>query len=385
MGARALRSRQVGVGAGALRRRIGLMMSLTLVALSGVECVQDLFVSPKASTCALAAASPQNDTLNIGDTLSLPSVRLTCGSATPSVGYRGELVAGTGVLAVDTVAGRMVVLGPGTAQVRVRPVSPALAVDTLYVEFTFHAAVPVLASTGQDSIFSLKDTLQLTAQPRSSKGVALSGISVRWQLVSGTSVSLLDTTGRVRAEANGDAVLKAVSDTATVTRTVHVSQKAASVAVSPAGATLVGTAATQTLAVQARDARGNGIASISPAWTSLNPSVATVGGSTGVATAVANGEAVVSATVGGVTGYAMLIVATPSLAAASLWSETSSNVTALLHGVWGTSQSNVYAVGAGGNILRWNGSGWSAMASGTSAGLWGVWGTSQGKIGRAHV
>lgn len=383
MGARALRSRQVGTGAHEIGRRVGLAASLILVALSGVECVQDLFVSPKASTCTLApaAGSQQNDTLNIGDTLSLPSVRLTCGSSMPSVSFIGELLAGSGVLQVDSGSGRMIVLGPGTATVRVRPLSPALTADTLYLDFTFHTAVPVLASTGQDSIFSLKDTLQLTAQPRSLKGVALSGVGVKWQLVSGASfVTLLDTTGRVRAEANGDAVLKAVSDTATVTRTVHVSQKAANLGVSPRGATLVGVGGMQTFTAQAKDARGNVINNPTISWSSLNSNVSSINGSTGVASAVSNGQATIVATVASLKAYALITVAPSPVPAVNMWAQATSGTTQQLLSVWGTSGSDVFAVGYGGTILHSNGTAWSAMTSGTSSYFVGVAGTSSSDV-----
>ena len=40
-----------------------------------------------------------------------------------------------------------------------------------------------------------------------------------------------------------------------------------------------------------------------------------------------------------------------------------------LYGVWGSSRSNVIAVGAGGRITRYNGTSWSAMTSPTSRNL----------------
>ena len=51
-----------------------------------------------------------------------------------------------------------------------------------------------------------------------------------------------------------------------------------------------------------------------------------------------------------------------------------------LHGVWGTSASNVYAVGADGVILRYNGSSWLVQNSGTTAHLYGVWGSSSSSV-----
>jgi hypothetical protein len=46
-----------------------------------------------------------------------------------------------------------------------------------------------------------------------------------------------------------------------------------------------------------------------------------------------------------------------------------------LYGVWGSSASNVYAVGHAGTILHYNGNSWSPIASGTSSALKGIWGS----------
>jgi hypothetical protein len=47
-----------------------------------------------------------------------------------------------------------------------------------------------------------------------------------------------------------------------------------------------------------------------------------------------------------------------------------------LFGVWGSSGSDVFAVGDGGAILHYDGATWSAMRSGTTEWLSGVWGSS---------
>jgi len=47
-----------------------------------------------------------------------------------------------------------------------------------------------------------------------------------------------------------------------------------------------------------------------------------------------------------------------------------------LSGVWGTSESDVFAVGAGGIIVHYDGSQWSPMSSGTTSWLGDVWGSS---------
>jgi hypothetical protein len=58
------------------------------------------------------------------------------------------------------------------------------------------------------------------------------------------------------------------------------------------------------------------------------------------------------------------------------WSAMSSGTTQSLLGVWGNSATDVFAVGYGGTILHYDGTDWSAMSSGTTQRLEGVWGSS---------
>jgi hypothetical protein len=47
--------------------------------------------------------------------------------------------------------------------------------------------------------------------------------------------------------------------------------------------------------------------------------------------------------------------------------------------LWGTSSTNIYAVGEGGSVLHYNGT-WSPVASGTTASLSSIWGTAANDI-----
>jgi len=64
----------------------------------------------------------------------------------------------------------------------------------------------------------------------------------------------------------------------------------------------------------------------------------------------------------------------------SIWSSMSSGTTDRLNGVWGSSASDIFVVGANGTILHYNGSDWTAMTSGTTDSLYGVWGSSASDI-----
>ncbi len=62
------------------------------------------------------------------------------------------------------------------------------------------------------------------------------------------------------------------------------------------------------------------------------------------------------------------------------WSPVPSGTTRNLHAVWGSSAGNVYAVGAAGTVVHFDGSAWSAATIGTSQTLRGVWGSSASDV-----
>ena len=59
----------------------------------------------------------------------------------------------------------------------------------------------------------------------------------------------------------------------------------------------------------------------------------------------------------------------------AVWTPLTSITTQALKGLWGSSASNIWAVGAGGTMLRYNGVQWSSALSGTTLDLEDVWGT----------
>jgi hypothetical protein len=80
-----------------------------------------------------------------------------------------------------------------------------------------------------------------------------------------------------------------------------------------------------------------------------------------------------------IVAIALLMAGLASLAGCGkgpVWSALNSGTASMLYGVWGSSPSDVFAVGNVGTILHYNGSAWSAMSSGTTRELVGVWGNS---------
>jgi hypothetical protein len=73
-------------------------------------------------------------------------------------------------------------------------------------------------------------------------------------------------------------------------------------------------------------------------------------------------------------------VGSASVPVSERWSAMSSGTTDGLGGIWGSSATDVFAVGVGGTILHYDGSKWSAMTSGTTNYLAGIWGTSHSDV-----
>jgi regulation of enolase protein 1 (concanavalin A-like superfamily) len=62
------------------------------------------------------------------------------------------------------------------------------------------------------------------------------------------------------------------------------------------------------------------------------------------------------------------------------WSAQTSGITTNLLRVWGVDANNVWAVGNGGVIRKWNGTTWAAQTSGTASTLRSVWGTAANNV-----
>ncbi|WP_420636426.1 leucine-rich repeat domain-containing protein [Candidatus Palauibacter sp.] len=152
------------------------------------------------------------------------------------------------------------------------------------------------------------DTLHLTAEVRDQNGQVMSGVSVTWAS-SSAGVATVNASGRVTAVADGVATITAASGSASGSASVTVAQEVSEVAVSPAADTLL-RGETRQLEAEARDANGHAVAGAELTWASSDTSVISVD-STGLATAVAEGAAVVTAVSAGVAGRAELRVLPP--------------------------------------------------------------------------
>jgi hypothetical protein len=167
------------------------------------------------------------------------------------------------------------------------------------------ASVSVQAPTG--ALDALGATMQLTAVGRDAKENVVAGASFAWSS-SAANVTTVDANGLVTAVGNGDAKISASADGKSGSADIKVAQRIASISVAPGADTLEALGATVQLNAVAKDANGNIINGPALTWSSSAASVVAVSAS-GVASAVSNGAATVSAIAGPVSGGVNLLVA----------------------------------------------------------------------------
>lgn len=168
--------------------------------------------------------------------------------------------------------------------------------------------VPVasVTVTPANPTLSVNQTLGMTATMRDAAGNILSGRTVTWASQN-QAVATVNTQGVVTAVASGTATIVATSEGVNGTTVITVSTiPVARVDVAPTTVSL-NPGQTSQLTATAYDANNNVL--VRPVtWVSSNTAVATVS-TTGLVTAVASGNATISATSGGVTGTAVITVA----------------------------------------------------------------------------
>lgn len=153
-----------------------------------------------------------------------------------------------------------------------------------------------------------------------------------------------------------------------------------SLVLSPSSATLTGVGDTEQLGAMVFSG-DEPLVGVTFTWSSLNENVATVD-ETGLVTAVASGQATIKAEAAafGLSGYALITVSAAATTPVNLWDLETSGTANQLLGVWGLSDTDIFAVGRSGTILHDDGTGWTAMNSGTTTDLYDVWGSDSAHI-----
>lgn len=252
---------------------------------------------------ALVSVAPSTSTIRVGrKTTLVPELRDATGVLLHgrSIGWTSASAA---VATVDS-AGVVTGIAPGTATITAR--SGGIAGSALVVVTPMPVASVVVAPATASLVVG--GTRTLAATTRDSAGATLSGRTVTWAS-SSPAVANVSSAGVVLAIAPGTATITATSEGRSATSQITVSAvPVASVSVSPATQSLA-VGQTSTLVARVADAAGAALNGRSVAWTTDRATVATVHATTGVVTAVATGQARITATAEGRSGSAVITVA----------------------------------------------------------------------------
>ena len=167
-------------------------------------------------------------------------------------------------------------------------------------------ATTVTVSPGSATLRSVGESVQLAAAVLDQTGSAMTGVTVAWT-TGDAAVATVSGTGLVAAVANGTATVTATAGGVSSKAQVTVEQQVTAVEVTPAADTLASLGDTLRLSAVASDANGHAVAGAEVVWSSDQESVVAVSG-TGLAEALSNGTATVTATAGGVSGEARVTV-----------------------------------------------------------------------------
>ena len=213
--------------------------------------------------------------------------------------------------AVATVSpsGLVTAVGDGSATITARSETVTGTANVMVSRSAANIAVAPATVT----LSALGATQQLTASAKDPGNNPIANAAFTWTS-SAANVATVSPSGLVTAVGNGTARITGTSAGKTAVATVTVAQMTASVNVTPATSSLTAAGATSQLAAQAMDANGRPIGGKTFTWTSDAAGVATVSGA-GMATAVANGVAHVSAASDGKTGSAIVTVVIATKAA----------------------------------------------------------------------
>src|SRR5437773_210815 len=212
----------------------------------------------------------------------------------------------------------------------------------------------VAVTPASASLDALGLAQQFNAIAQDASGNVILGRSFTWS-ASPAGVATIDpVTGLATALANGVTTITATTGGVSGTATLSVAQIVKSVVVTPASATLDAFGLTQQFSAVAQDANGNVVPGQTFAWSASPAGVVAIDPVTGLATAVANGVATISATMAGVSGTAVLSVVQ------AVGSVVVSPATATLDALGLTQQFTAVAKDANGNVVPGQAFTWTA-------------------------
>jgi uncharacterized protein YjdB len=268
---------------------------------------------PSPAPVASVTVSPATGEVVVGGTLQLTATPRDA-AGNPLAGRTITWQSSAPLVASVDGSGRVTALVPGEATITATSEGKSGTARITVPVLPPPPPAPVASVTVSPSVaeITVGDSRQLTATPRDADGNPLTGRTITWQS-SAPLVAAVDGSGRVTALLPGEATITATSEgksgTARITVPAPPPAPVATVTVTPSTAEVeVGGA--QQLAATLRDAAGNTLTGRTVTWQSSAPGIAAVDGS-GRVTALAPGEATITATSEGKSGTARITVPTP--------------------------------------------------------------------------
>ncbi|MBV6520471.1 MAG: hypothetical protein MNPFHGCM_00586 [Gemmatimonadaceae bacterium] len=258
-------------------------------------------VTVTARPVSSVRVTPTSNQLTVGSSLPLMAEALDAGGLEVTGKVFAWSSTNTAIVTVSST-GVITALAPGNATITasVDGVSGSATVTAIAVPV---ASVSVSPASGT---MTVGDNVQLRATPLDASGNVLTGRPVEWGS-SDNAVATVTSTGLVVGLSPGRATIAAtiggISGSATITVTLV---PIGSISITPAQATIAAGGTVQFTATP-KDANGNVLVGRDIAWTSDQPSIATVSGG-GVATGVSQGVARITAESEGKTAVALVTV-----------------------------------------------------------------------------
>jgi uncharacterized protein YjdB len=251
--------------------------------------------APAPIPVATVSVSPTTSSVQVGATVQLSA---TTRDASNNV-LTGRAVAwssaNTGVASVNS-NGLVSAVTAGTVQITA---SSEGKTSNATITVTPLAPVPVATVTVSPASSNLivGATVQLTATMRDASNNVLTGRQVTWSS-SNTTNATVNSIGLVTAVSTGTAQITASSEgqsnSAAITITAPAPAPVATVTVSPASSSIL-VGATVQLSATMRDANNNLLTGRVVAWSSADPSIASVNSASGLVTAVGVGSTTINA------------------------------------------------------------------------------------------
>lgn len=290
---------QVVATDGGTLEAVGPGVAAVTVSAGSATAVAAVVVSQAPSALHVAADSVELDALGATELLAA-TVDDAGGSAIADAALTWS-TADASVAAVDSL-GQVWATGPGETRI-------TASIDSLHADVvvTVRQRVHRLVLEPDSVTFdALGDSLTLSGVALDPNGAPVSDVTLTWSVDDPFVVSLTEPV--IHARANGTARIQVSVDSLSAETVVIVQQEAVSLDVQPGSLQLAGVGATATLTARARDANGAPVAG-AVTWSSAPEGVVQVDAG-GRVTALAAGDATVTAQFAGLTATAAVTVST---------------------------------------------------------------------------